>query len=228
MFLLGHACWGYIIGRLVSYPLGPAPNLYLLLLLGMLPDIDLVLGFLDVEHRTVTHSIVFWSLAFAPVFVKYKFTTISYFAAVTQHILFGDLVVGSTNVLWPIGDLKIGLGIPILSPLNLILEAAGLAVFAAMILSDRKSLLAPENSRILAALVIFPLALFVFLASIGGELVSSILEAAEARHLERAVPSLLNNRYLQVATGLHLSLLLIVLLGLLKPKSSWIEKIKHL
>jgi len=221
LLLLGHACWAYLTGRLVAYPLGIKPNLYLLLILGMLPDIDLILGSLGVQHRTITHSVVFWSAAFVPFFLKYRILALPYFVAVTQHILIGDLIVGKTNILWPLVDLKIGLGLPLFSPVNLILEGIGLVIFAALVLrSDRSALIAVRKTRLLYILALVPLAGFVIFASAGGPLISVLIEHSEARHLEKNIPSLLNNGYLQVATAMHLALILFMLVPLFQVRSA--------
>jgi len=212
LFLLGHACWAYLTGRLVSHPFGLRPNLYLLLILGMLPDVDLILGSLDIAHRTVTHSVIFWSLVFVPFFAKYKKIALPYFVAAIQHILIGDMIVGRTNILWPVADLRIGLGFPILSPLNLLLEAAGLAIFVAVVLlgKDRSHLVDRKKSASLALLVVIPFAIFVILSSNEGLLTSFLLEQSDARYLERNLPSLLDSRYLQIAVAMHLSLIVFI------------------
>ena len=183
----------------------------------MLPDVDLILGFLGVQHRTITHSIVFWSILSVPFFVKYRTISIVYFVALIQHILIGDLIVGKTSILWPIADLKIGLGLTILSPINLVLEGAGLAIFAALVLGKEKPLLfGPKKAGILAVLVAVPLAGFVVLMSGGGQLGALLLEHSEAKYLERSIPSLLNSGYLQAAIAMHLALLSILMLPLIR------------
>jgi hypothetical protein len=175
----------------------------------MLPDIDLILGSLDISHRTATHSVILWSLVFVPFFAKYKKVALPYFVATTQHILIGDMTVGRTNIFWPVADLRIGLGFPILSPLNLSLEAAGLAIFVAAVVlgKDRSHLADRKKAAALALLVVIPLATFVILSSNEGLLTSFLLEQSDARFLERDLPSLLDSRYLQIALAMHLSLI---------------------
>ena len=175
----------------------------------MLPDIDLILGSFGIGHRTVTHSIIFWSLLFVPFFVKYRKVAFPYFVAASQHLLIGDLIVGRTNILWPVADLRIGLGFPILSPLNLFLEAAGLVLFVAVLVlgKDRSYLADRKKSAVLVVLVVMPLAAFVILASSDGLLTSFLLEQSDARHLEKNLPALLDSRNLQIAVAMHLSLI---------------------
>ncbi len=178
----------------------------------MLPDVDLILGSFDIAHRTVTHSIIFWSLLFVPFFVKYRKVALPYFVAASQHILIGDLIVGRTNILWPVVDLRIGLGFPILSPLNLLLEAAGLVLLVAVVVlgKDRSYLADRKKSAALALMVVIPFATFVILASSEGLLTSFLLEQSDARHLEKNLPSLLDSRNLQTAVAMHLSLVFFI------------------
>ena len=178
----------------------------------MLPDVDLILGSFGIGHRTVTHSIIFWSLLFVPFFVKYRKIALPYFVAASQHILIGDLIVGRTNILWPVVDLRIGLGFPILSPLNLLLEAAGLVLFIAVLVlgKDRTYLADRKKSAVLALMVVIPLATFVILASSEGLLTSFLLEQSDARHLEKNLPGLLDSRNLQIAVAMHLSLVFFI------------------
>lgn len=174
----------------------------------MLPDFDLALGVFNIQHRTLTHSLIFWSILFVPVFAKYRWSALPYFVAVTQHIFFGDLIVGRTAILWPL-DFRLGLGLSVLSPLNLALEAAGLAMFSVIALK-RKELLS-KSSIALRIMVIAPLLGFVALASFSDYLLPVFLEGSDAKHLEKNIPNFLVNPNLQVAILLHLALAGIVL-----------------
>src|SRR3989442_5479541 len=129
LFLLGHMCWGYIIGKATSSAFHVKVNPYLLLFLGAIPDVDLLLGIFGIQHRTWTHSILIWSIIFVPFFIKYRATALPYFVSVIQHIAFGDTVVGRNTPFWPLSDLNLSLGYNLFSPQNLILEGAGLALF---------------------------------------------------------------------------------------------------
>lgn len=129
-------CWAYVTGKFCSSRLGVGINPYLLLFLGALPDVDVLLGGLGIEHRGITHSVLFWSLVFVPVFFKYRKKSIPYFVAVIQHILFGDLVVNRTDPFWPFG-FNVGLRVDLFSIENILLEIAGLAIF--LILATRKN-----------------------------------------------------------------------------------------
>jgi len=217
--------WAFLIAKPISGRLKIYPNLYLLLLCGILPDIDLLLGAAGLQHRTLTHSVLFWSLLFAPIFAKYRWVALPYFVAVTQHILFGDLVVGSTPILWPLLDLKLGLGLSILSPANLMLEGIGLALFVIIIVFGReRQLLEPVRSGLLALLVIAPLFGFLALTMGSGDHISLLLDQSDARHLEKNITSLLANNYFQVVLGLHIGMLLFMLIPLLRASFAMINK----
>ncbi len=180
----------------------------------MLPDVDLLLGVFGIQHRTLTHSLVFWTIIFIPVFAGYRLRAAPYFVAVAQHILLGDLIVGKSSVLWPLMDLRLGLGLSILSPISLAMEGAGLAIFAAMIF--RNGELFSQKSRILPFAAIIPIALFVILSSFGGALLPLVLEGSEAKHLEKNLPTILSSPNLQVAVVLHLALIALIVTSLLK------------
>lgn len=175
----------------------------------MLPDVDLLLGVIDIQHRTLTHSVIFWSIAFAPVFLRYRRVAIPYFIAVIQHILFGDLIVGRTSILWPLTDFRPGLGLSILSPISLALEAIGLAVLFMLIIRSK----APaQKSLSLLVIATVPLTAFVVLASLGDFLPPILLEGSDARYLERNLPTLVNPA-LQFAVFLHIVLIALILVA---------------
>jgi membrane-bound metal-dependent hydrolase YbcI (DUF457 family) len=184
--------------------LGTHPNFYLLLLLGMLPDVDLMLGILDVQHRTLTHSLVFWSAAFVPFFIKFRRVAIPYFVAVTQHILLGDLVVGRTNILWPLSDVRPGLGLSLLSPVTIALEAIGLALLVLLAIRAKEP---SEKCPVKQILVLIPLAAFVAIALLGRIVLPVFLESSDAMYLERSLPTLLGGFGLQISAILHMGLI---------------------
>lgn len=218
--------WAYLISKPISSRLKVYPNLYLLLLCGIMPDIDLLLGAAGLQHRTLTHSVLFWLFLFAPIFAKYRRVALPYFVAVTQHILYGDLVVGSTPILWPLWDLKFGLGLSILSPTNLILEGIGLAIFVIVIIfgSQRQHFFAPGRSGFLSLLVIAPLFGFLALTMGNGYHIYLLLDQSDAKHLEKNITSLLANNYFQVVLGLHIGMLLFMLIPLLRASFTMINK----
>lgn len=203
--------------------------MFLLLLLGMLPDFDLVLGIFGVQHRTLMHSVIFWSVLFAPFFAKYRLAALPYFVAVTQHILLGDLIVGRTPVLWPL-EIKLGLGLSIISPVNLSMEAMGLALFG--VLAFRENRLSLQNgggimTAAMAVLAIIALLGFALLASLGDYLLPIVLEESDARYLEKSLPTLLAGSGLQIAVVMHAMLAGMILILFVRAPRKHIEASRH-
>src|SRR5574341_1656177 len=155
-------CWAYILGRSCASALKVNVNPYLILALGALPDIDLLLGSVGIVHRGITHSLLFWSIAFIPMFVRYRKRAIPYFFALTQHIFIGDLVVYKTAIFWPLGP-EVGLHFRLFSIENIVLETAGLVAFLLWVnlSSERKKVFAKDRRNLLSLLPIVPIAGFI-------------------------------------------------------------------
>lgn len=134
-------------------------NPYLVLVLGAIPDIDLILMSYGIQHRTLTHSLLFWSVVFIPVFIKYRKRSIPYFGAIIQHILLGDFIVNKTSLFWPLSDLELGLRFNLLSIENITLEALGLAIFLIWVNrnGDNKIFYSIQKRSLLSIIVLVPL-----------------------------------------------------------------------
>ena len=157
-------CWAYVTGRCCASALKVNINPYLILVLGAVPDFDLLLGSLGIVHRGITHSVLFWLIVFVPLFIRYRKQAIPYFIAPVQHILIGDLIVNRTAVFWPLGP-EIGLKLRLFSVENVILEAVALAAFLVWVSlsSERSKLFARNRRNLLSLLPIVPLAGFLVL-----------------------------------------------------------------
>jgi membrane-bound metal-dependent hydrolase YbcI (DUF457 family) len=127
----------YLLGKGSSKTLHTDINIPLLMVLSILPDIDLVFGFLTGYgiHRGPTHSIVMAALVFIPIFIIYRKKAIPYFLALISHSLIGDFIVGGQMMLfWPISTRQFGLHelggpyIDIFSTVNMVLELSLFAV----------------------------------------------------------------------------------------------------
>lgn len=161
MLLLGHMCWAYLSGKCCASALKVNVNPYVIMVLGAVPDFDLLLGSFGIVHRGITHSVLFWAIVFIPLFIRYRKQAIPYFVAPVSHILVGDLIVNRTVVFWPLGP-ELGLRFRLFSVENLILEAVGLAAFLLWVnlSSERNKLLARNRRNLLSLLPIVPLAGF--------------------------------------------------------------------
>jgi hypothetical protein len=96
MFAVGHMSLAYLIGKLSSKILKVNPNIPVLMVLSILPDIDIAIGTLvgiDI-HRGPTHSFIIALLLFVSVFVFYGKRAVPYFLAYVSHFLIGDFFVG--------------------------------------------------------------------------------------------------------------------------------------
>ena len=166
LFLLGHMCWAYVIARPCASALKINVNPYLILFLGTLPDIDILLTSFGVQHRTITHSLVFWSIAFLPIFIKYRKRSIPYFVALAQHIILGDFMVGYTQPLWPISSLKLGSGLYLLSVTNMALEITGLVIFLVLLRfnGDSRVVFGVRKHNLLSIAPLIPLVAFLLVA----------------------------------------------------------------
>lgn len=70
--------------------------------------------------------------------MQYRSKALPYFAALAQHSLVGDFLTGGgIQMLWPITSAWYGLGIPILSPTNIILEWSSFLVAMAVMLKTK-------------------------------------------------------------------------------------------
>jgi hypothetical protein len=77
-----------------------------LFIAAIIPDSDFIFyGF--IEHHTVTHSIIFWSVAYLPLFLRWRTKILPYYLATLSHIL-GDLLLGKPPVFYGLWDQPLG------------------------------------------------------------------------------------------------------------------------
>ena len=165
-------CLGYITARTCSSAVKVSVNPYVILLLGALPDIDIVFESLGLGHRTVTHSALFWSIVFIPVFVEYGKRGLPYFVATIQHIVVGDLIVGRVNPVWPFFDNELGLGVHLTSFENIVLEGVSLVLFFILVWKnmDYRMFLGVARRRLWSLVTLIPLLAFLLFLSLGSSL----------------------------------------------------------
>jgi hypothetical protein len=158
--------WAYV-WALLAWALIPGVKRYgklfvpAILILGILPDSDLLLGSFGIVHRTVTHSFFLWILLFIPVFVVFRLKAIPYFVAVIQHFAFGDFLMGKVMVFWPFSSKLVGFGFGMPSSVDVGLETGGLLLALALLIyvGDLKRLFSVDKRN---ALMVLPLlALFI-------------------------------------------------------------------
>jgi membrane-bound metal-dependent hydrolase YbcI (DUF457 family) len=205
--------WGYVVGRTSSSILKVSVNPYLLLFLAALPDIDLLLGIVGIQHRTWTHSVLVWSVIFAPLFVMYRKRSIPYFLAPIQHIIFGDAIVGAWNrPLYPISHFNFSLGYGLLSIENIALEAAGLGIFILLVLATknaRRAFFFTSRKALAIPSLVFLVGFVMFLFSyswISEVLLQDFSIFREDRLLD-SIPSAVRHPLFPYAIAMHLILM---------------------
>ena len=99
MYAIGHFAIGYLIGKASAKILKVQLNMPLLLAASVIPDIDLLLRFM--QHRGPTHSLIMIMVLLIPFLVLYRKTAVPYSLALVSHSLIGDFV-GGTQLFWPL------------------------------------------------------------------------------------------------------------------------------
>ncbi len=105
MFAIGHFALGYLTGKAIAKPLHIQLNMTLLLTASVIPDVDLLLRFLD--HRGPTHSLITIAILMTPFLIYYRKTALPYAVALASHSMIGDLI-GGTQLLWPLSTREYG------------------------------------------------------------------------------------------------------------------------
>jgi len=142
MFLVGHAVVAFLIAYIVCriFKINQGVSFALAMVIGIIPDIDVVTQSLGImAHKTFTHSLIVSAAIGSSIFIvtrlgfKQTFAAaMIYSLAYVQHII-DDMVVGTLNILYPIGNLPVGIGIAYGSLTHEIIEILLLAVAASII-----------------------------------------------------------------------------------------------
>ena len=121
----------YLLGKGSGKTLHVNPNVPLLMVLSILPDVDIIFDLIantDI-HRGPTHSIFFAILLFAPIFLMYRKRAAPYFLALISHSLLGDFFIGGQlQLFWPFSGNSYGVQqigsyyLSIYSAVNIVLE----------------------------------------------------------------------------------------------------------
>jgi len=126
MFAVGHMAIAYLLGKSSGKLLHVSPNVPLLLVLSILPDLDILFG--ASFHRGPTHSVIMALIVFLPALYFYGKRAVPYLLALASHAVIADLLIGGDIMLfWPLSTAKISLPAPfpvisITSPVNVALE----------------------------------------------------------------------------------------------------------
>ncbi len=143
MFLVGHAVVAFLIAYIVCriFKINQGVSFALAMVIGIIPDIDIVTQSLGImAHKTFTHSLILSPVIAGSIFlvtrVGFKQTfavAMIYSLAYIQHII-DDMMIGTLNILYPIGNLPLSIGIAYGSLTHEIIEILLLTVAASIIL----------------------------------------------------------------------------------------------
>jgi hypothetical protein len=120
VYAVGHLALGYLTGRAAGKLLKVNPNIFLLFLVSVIPDIDILFPF--VEHRGPTHAPITFLILLIPAILLYGKKVVPYLIALTQHSLIGDYLTGGAQLLWPLKSHTYGIGMDITSLPSILLE----------------------------------------------------------------------------------------------------------
>ncbi|MBI4257844.1 MAG: hypothetical protein HY619_02720 [Thaumarchaeota archaeon] len=123
------------------------------LTLGIIPDFDIFLQSLGFEHHLWTHSLLFWLPPSAILYWRMKRNSLPLTLGIYSHML-TDALVGDIPALYPLLDWTIGLGLPIPSAFDALLEVGGLLLALSYMYGngDLKDLLKADRRNITLAI----------------------------------------------------------------------------
>lgn len=164
LYAVGHFALGYLTAKLTGRFTKTQISIPIVLTLSVIPDIDLLVPFLD--HRGPSHSLLVAIVIFIPVIVLFGKNGFPYLVALVQHSLLGDFFTGNVQLFWPITSYTYGIALDIRSPVNVALEwTAFLVMFAEMLRSkDLQLLIKPGRLNMVLAIPTFTVLLPTFLA----------------------------------------------------------------
>jgi membrane-bound metal-dependent hydrolase YbcI (DUF457 family) len=141
MLFVGHIAIAFIICYVLSKILSiKRISFSLIMLLSVLPDIDLGFKLLGIDpgHRTFTHSaILALIVSVAAAFIaKLQKSVLVYSIAYFTHILIGDILINSVNILYPFGVFQLGVGIKFNSLTHIIIEFLPLIGMTAIVIRE--------------------------------------------------------------------------------------------
>lgn len=142
MLFVGHIATAFVICYVLSKILSiKRISFSLIMLLSVLPDIDIAFKLLGIDpgHRTFTHSTILAlivSVAAAFITKPRKSVILVYSIAFFTHILIGDILINSVNILYPFGVFQLGVGIKFNSLTHLLIEFLPLIGMTAIVIRE--------------------------------------------------------------------------------------------
>jgi hypothetical protein len=155
-YAVGHLAFGYISSKTSAKLLNTGFNIPVVLLLSVIPDVDLLIPFL--QHRGPTHSVIMALVVFVPFFVVYHGKAIPYFVALVQHSLVGDYLAGGrVQLFWPLTTQTYGTSMSIQSETNIMLEWIMFVASMVVMLGSKDIMVffQPHNSNLILLIPTF-------------------------------------------------------------------------
>lgn len=153
MFLVGHAVVAFLIAYIVCriFKINQGVSFALAMVIVIIPDTDIVTQYLDImTHKTFTHSLIVSAAIGGSIFLvtrlgfKQAFAVAMIYSLSYVLHLIADIGIGTLNILYPIGNLPVSIGIAYGSLTHIIIEILLLAIAAWIIVS--KSFRSIDNS----------------------------------------------------------------------------------
>lgn len=163
---------GYILGKASAKALKTNPNVPLLFVLSILPDVDILAEHVSglhelLPHRGPLHSVFMMLIVFIPIFAVYRKRALPYFIALVSHALIGDyLTGGNLQLFWPLTSQTFGTATSIISAENITLELMLFISSIALLLVTRDLfvLVRPRLSNLILAVPTFTVLFPIFLS----------------------------------------------------------------
>ena len=155
MYAVGHFALGYLTGKVAAESLDVNVNIPLLFLASVFPDIDILIP--GLVHRGPLHSLLLFCFVFIPIFALYRKRAVPYFAAVIQHIIIADYIIGGDlQLFWPLTTDVYGFQVGIGSLIHVALEWSFFVISMAVMIKtkDIRSLFKPQSSNMILAVPI--------------------------------------------------------------------------
>jgi hypothetical protein len=102
----------------------------------VLPDFDLLFGGFGLAHETYTHSLVVWAPLLL-LLVAWRKGSVPYVAALLQHIVVGDFLIGSIPILFPLSNIGFGLGLGMPSMPDALIEFSSFLIMVLVMVRSR-------------------------------------------------------------------------------------------
>ena len=153
MFLLGHACWSYLLSRSSGQVFKVTLPAYLALLAGVLPDFDIYSRGI-VQHHTITHSLLVLGPVTLVLSYFYRRLGFAFSIGLLSHLL-TDSLVGTIPLFYPVApDFQVGLNLGLPSLADTVLEGGALllVIFHAYMNGDYKLVTKPNKDSVYLAI----------------------------------------------------------------------------